>query len=359
MNDGGATSRRRFDAYREQRKRQVRANGEAFTLKRPTPSTTDTDEASIAGPPEHGRSTGEMVRFFFRCLRPVRGKTMIALALAAISVLLGLVPLYGVKVIVDNVLANKQLAGWVAWVTPQGLSPTQLLLTVASGMLSLTLVAVGIRIWCEWQVVRIGKRMEVDLRRSLFRHAIRLPLHRVSAIRAGGVASILRDDANSAGAMLQQVVYKPWKAGIQLAGSVVILCVMDWRLLLGALLIIPLVYFSHRTYIASIRPLFRDIRQTRSSTDAHAAESFGGIRVVRAFNRDRREAQQFVSNNHFMARQQLRAWWWGARSILRGRSLIPVATTTLLVLGGLRVLHDQQAVKAGTLVRRSSLRRAI
>ncbi|MFW6059583.1 MAG: ABC transporter ATP-binding protein [Phycisphaeraceae bacterium] len=349
MKREGDTSRQRFLRYCVSRKAQAKANGDGFTQQRPAPSTTDTDESAFAALPESTRSTGEMARFFLRCLRPVRAKAVIALALAAVSVLLGLVPLYGMKLLIDNVLDGKPLTGWVAWVIPAGLDAPTLLYVVAGGMVGLALAAVGIRIWCEWQVVRAGKRMEVDLRRSLFRHAIRLPLHRVGALRSGGVASILRDDANAAGAMLQQVIYKPWKAVIQLGGSLVILCVMDWRLLLGAAALIPLVYLSHRTYIASIRPLFRDIRQTRSTTDAHAAESFGGIRVVRAFNRDRREARQFACNNHFMARQQLRAWWWGRAVHITWQLLIPIATTTLLVLGGLRVLQDQQAVAAGTM----------
>ena len=44
---------------------------------------------------------------------------------------------------------------------------------------------------------------------------------------------------------------------IQLLGSLAILAWVDWRLLIGALLAIPLVYATHRTWISKIRPQHR------------------------------------------------------------------------------------------------------
>jgi hypothetical protein len=45
-----------------------------------------------------------------------------------------------------------------------------------------------------------------------------------------------------------------------LCGSLIVLAWVDWRMMLGGLLLIPAVYVSHRTWINRIRPLYRDIR---------------------------------------------------------------------------------------------------
>ena len=45
----------------------------------------------------------------------------------------------------------------------------------------------------------VAKRLQVALRRRAFTKAIRLPLARVHELKAGGVASLIREDAGAAG----------------------------------------------------------------------------------------------------------------------------------------------------------------
>src|SRR5690606_34158751 len=110
--------------------------------------------------------------------------------------------------------------------------------------------------------------------------------------------------------LLFSLLYNPWRAIVQLVGTLVILSLVDWRLLLGAIAVIPAAYFSQRTWIARIRPVFTDIRASRTTIDAHATEAFGGMRVVRGFARERGEAGRFIRGSHLMARQEILAWWW-------------------------------------------------
>ena len=174
-----------------------------------------------------------------------------------------------------------------------------------------------------------------------FEHAVRLPLHRVYQIRSGGVASILREDAGSAGELVSSMIYTPWQAVVQLVGSLAILAWVDWRLLTGAILILPVKFFTHRTWIGRIRPLYRDIRKQRQDIDSSATETFAGMRVVRAFRRQRNEASRFTRSMHFMARQQIFAWWWSRSVDVLWEILIPLSQAALLLYGGSRVLEGK------------------
>jgi len=117
-----------------------------------------------------------------------------------------------------------------------------------------------------------------------------------------------------------------------------VLAATDWRLLIGAVLLLPLVWFSHRTWIGRIRPLYRDIRQQRSDVDGQATETFGGMRVVRAFAREGSESGRFATGSHLMARQEILTWWW-SRGIELGWALfVPAGSALLLWYGGRQVL---------------------
>ena len=149
---------------------------------------------------------------------------------------------------------------------------------------------------------------------------MRLPLHRIYDLKSGGAASILREDAGGIADLIFAMLYNPCRAIIQLIGSLFILAMVDWRLLLGSLVLLPVVYLTHRTWIGHIRPQFRSVRASRQMIDGHATATFGGMRIVRGFSRERSGAAKFMRNNHLMARHEPHARWW-LRGIESGRSV--------------------------------------
>ncbi len=263
----------------------------------------------------------------------------VALSLSTLTVatLLALVPPATTKLVVDNVLGGKSLPDYVPHWVPR--EPWPLLLTISISVLAISLIKSGLHIWGRWHATRVTKLVQMSVRKRVFGHAMRLPLHRVQELKSGGAASILRQDAGSVGELVFGMLYDPWRATIQLVGSLCVLAWVDWRLLIGAAGLVPLVFLTHRTWINRIRPQHRRIRARREEIDAQATESFGGMRVVRAFSQQRAETSRIMRGNHVMSRQELFAWWWMRSIEIVWETLIPLATSALLMYGGWRVLH--------------------
>ena len=123
---------------------------------------------------------------------------------------------------------------------------------------------------------------------------------------------------------------------------------VDWRLLLGALVArARWSIVTHRTWISRIRPQHRGIRAEREKVDALATEAFGGMRVVRAFGRQRSETSRIMRGNHLMARQELHAWWWMRGVEIVWEVLDPARQPPrLLIYGGWRVLRRRRSRSA-------------
>jgi ATP-binding cassette subfamily B protein/subfamily B ATP-binding cassette protein MsbA len=85
--------------------------------------------------------------------------------------------------------------------------------------------------------------------------------------------------------------------------------------------------------------MHRRVRAEREKVDALATEAFGGMRVVRAFGRQRTETSRIMRGNHLMGRQELLAWWRMRTIEIIWAALIPVATAAMLLYGGSRVLE--------------------
>jgi ATP-binding cassette subfamily B protein/subfamily B ATP-binding cassette protein MsbA len=326
------TSRWRFERHRDQVRRK----------ELPPGGPHSSDGARLSR--RRVRSAGQLARQFVKLLAPFRGQMAWVFASATIATLIGLIPPAGTKFIIDYGLSGKPLpAPWLERF-PSLADPRRLLLVTVIAVSVVSLVKILIHLWGRWYATKISKQIQLNVRHRVFEHAVRLPLHRVQEIRSGGVASILREDGGSVGELMFGMLFNPWRAVIQLIGSLAILAWVDWTLLVGALVLLPTVYLTHRAWINNIRPQFRVIRKQREQIDASATESFAGMRIVRAFSRQKRETARFTTENNLMARQELYAWWWMRSIEMVWETLIPVASAALLFYGGWRVLDGRLTV---------------
>ena len=333
------SSRRRYRQYRKDFRR-----GRRTGVVEISPSA----EAALGSPGAGTRSFLTLLGRFGELIRCHRTRIVLALGTLTIATMLNLVPPAATKVVVDYVLMGKPVPAFLTDRLGLPAEPRRLLAAVSLGVVALALTSIVIGVWGRWQMTKTTKQLQVSVRRRVFDHAVRLPLHRVYALKTGGVVSILREDAGGVAELIFSMIYNPWRAIIQLTGTLVVLTVVDWRLMVGSLLLVPTVWITHRTWISRIRPQYRDIRASRQHVDTHATESFGGMRVVRTFGRQRSESVRFTRNNHFMARQELHTWWWARSVDIAWSVMIPVASAVLMWYGGNQVLKG--AITAGDLV---------
>ncbi|HYE02098.1 MAG TPA: ABC transporter ATP-binding protein [Phycisphaerales bacterium] len=307
----------------------------------PAPALADEKEEKKR---QRHRSFPTIVREFWRLLRGHHLTIILSLLTLSAATGLNLLQPLATKIAFDYILMdNPGPAGLPAWLgLPR--DRLRLLAILGAALIVVALLAVAIGMWGRTQMTWITKRVQVNLRRLLFDHAVRLPLNRVYQLKSGGVASILREDAGQAGDLCFSLIYNPWRAIVQLTGTLVVLALTDWRMLLGGLALIPSVWLSHRTWISRIRPVFREIRAMRSGIDAHATEAFGGMRIVRGFGRERGEAGRFVRSGHLMARQEMLVWWWSRVVDVAWALMIPTASAAVLVYGGWQVLRGNLTI---------------
>ena len=301
--------------------------------------------------PQHqrsDRSTRELVTAFYQLLRGHRRAIALALGTLTIATVLALIPPAATKFVVDYVLGDRPIPSSVPQWIPH--DPWPLLVAIVIGVMVISLVKTALHIWGRWHATRVTKLLQMSVRKRVFTQAVRLPLQRVYELKAGGAASILRQDAGSVGDLVFGMLYNPWRAVVQLLGSFLVLAWVDWRLLLGSVVVVPLVFFTHRAWIRQIRPQHREVRALREDVDALATESFGGMRSVRAFSRQFAETNRIMRGNHVMGRQELYTWWLARVIEVIWETLIPLASTLLLLYGGWRALAEPPQLTLGDLM---------
>ncbi|MBX9642406.1 MAG: ABC transporter ATP-binding protein, partial [Mycobacteriaceae bacterium] len=296
------------------------------------------------------RPASDLLRAFWRLIRARRFSITLSLATVTLQAMLGMVGAPITQFVLDHVVglgpggAARAMPRW--W--PQGWPTEQraLLWWCGGAMVLAALISTAIGVYGRYQMTRLTIYTRARLRRMLFRQMSSLPLHRIQAVKSGGVSGILGEDARSVGDMIFSVLYNPTKALVTFALGLTGMAVIDWRLLVGGLLLLPLVWFTHRTWISRIRPVFSSIKLTRQAGDAHATEVFAGMRVVRTFGRTAAEAARSASTNHLQARKEQLVWWWSRGIEIAWMLLVPTASAAVLVYGGHRILEGNLTIGA-------------
>ena len=332
------SSRQRYDEY-QQRFRDQQAGRE-----------TEGEELASAEFSRRRRGIGRtrsawtLTSEFWALVAGHHATIILALSLLTVSTALGLVPPAATKLIIDNVLGEAPLPGWLASWLGGDVSAKQLLLVICVSVFIISMAKLVIGLTSRWMATRTTKLVQMSVRKRVWEQAVRLPMASVHELRSGSVASLLREDAGSVGELVFGLLYNPWRAVVQLVGSLFVLAWVDWRLLIGAIAILPAVWITNRTWIARIRPRFRDVRARRSEIDALSTEIFGGMRVVRAFGRQRTETSRAMMSNHLMGRQELNVWWWQRTVELVWAILIPLSSGLLMLYGGFQVLDGHLTI---------------
>ncbi len=152
----------------------------------------------------------------------------------------------------------------------------------------------------------VGERMLADLRVELFAHLQRLSLGFYERNRAGVLISRLTNDVEALDQLVTDGVSSLVQNTLTLVGTAVILFILDWRLALATLAVIPLMSVGTAVFRTRSTRAYRAVRERLGLVTATLAEDLAGMRVVQAFTRETANVAHFrrVNERYRASNQQ-------------------------------------------------------
>ena len=187
-----------------------------------------------------------------------------------------------------------------------------------------------------------AQRAIADMRMSVQRHIMRLPTSYFDSTQTGVLISRVMNDAegirNLVGSGLVQLVGGLVTAVIALA----VLFYLNWQLTLISIVVLAVFAGGMILAFGKLRPLFRDRGRITAQISGRLAESFGGIRIVKAYIAEEREDRVFATG--------IQGLFENVRKTLTGISV--VTSFGGLVIGAIGVVMmvvGGRAILAGTM----------
>src|SRR2546421_38111 len=236
------------------------------------------------------------VREYLRWLRPYRSAAVALLVLALLTTGLQMIEPLFMRFIIDRVLLNAGLD------TASRLARLQLAGAAFVAVVVLSNVIDALR---DYRQRLLNVRVMMSLRPSLFERLLHLPLSKLCDMKTGGILSRLTGDVETTTGLLQMALVSPVVSLIRLAVAVGVLLVLNWRLALTAMAVVPGAMLISFTAARRIRPIYRSLRRDVEHIDGRVGETFSGIRIVRAFRRELQELLNYMRGRHTVLRKEL------------------------------------------------------
>lgn len=139
----------------------------------------------------------------------------------------------------------------------------------------------------------IGQRVIYDLRSDLFRHIQKLSFNFYDKRPAGSVLVRVTNDVNSLQDLFTNGVVNLMIDCVQLAGIVVILLLINWKLGLAVMITVPIMFLISTRLRRKIRIAWQEVRMKNSRINSHLNESIQGIRVTQAYTQEHENIHYF------------------------------------------------------------------
>ncbi|KAA3612378.1 MAG: ABC transporter ATP-binding protein [Calditrichaeota bacterium] len=215
--------------------------------------------------------------------RPYITQWISAIAVLFIASLLQLsIPKF-TQVAIDDYIRTGDLAGLTPIIS--------LFFLVLTGLFVTQYVQMYIMDW-------IGQKIMFDLRRAVFGHIQHLPLKFFNKNPVGKLMTRVTSDIESLNELFTSGLVAIFGDVITLVGIVIIMFLLNWKLALLTMFILPALFFVSIIFKIKVRNAFRLVRSRIAKINAYLQENISGMVVSQLFNREEKNFKKFDDLNH-------------------------------------------------------------
>ena len=259
-------------------------------------------------------------------LYPYRVKVAILMTFALASPLINLIPPLIYKYVIDDILTPRASMG--------------LLILPGIGLLGILFSTSLFEIMSGFLRADVASQTSKDIRTQLYQHVQYMPVRFYGKRQLGNLISRFTNDADRLEMFLLFGIPFMLSNTLMLIGTLGLLLYLSWELTLYAMLPVPLIVLGGLLIWGRMRRIWVRWHAKWSRLSSHLNESISGIRVVKAFAQEDREAMRFnVRNeelwsvsvsgernwfiffavmNFFISFGMIFIWYFGGKQILQG-----------------------------------------
>ncbi len=210
-------------------------------------------------------------------------------------------------------------------------------------MIGIFITSAGLSVWQTWVTSNVGNRVTGDLRVTLFDKLQRMELAFFTRTKTGVIQSRLQNDVGGVAGVLTTFVSSIVGNTATVVASLVAMIVLDWRLTLLAVVLMPALVVAQRRVGLVRQRIAAKTQESLSELTSITQEtlSVSGILLSKVYNRRGFESERYAGENKTLIRLQIQQamsgqWFFGLVTVIMSSvpAIIYLAAGLLLSRGG-------------------------
>jgi ATP-binding cassette subfamily B protein len=239
---------------------------------------TDNNEEEVLGKAYDAR----LMRRLLGYLRPYRGAAALAVVCLIAGSALSILQPFLIKVAIDEHISNYDITG----------------LGNIAALYILTLIGVfGLSYGQTWLINLTGQKIMRDLRMEIFRHLQKTDVAFFDKNPVGRLMTRVTTDVDALNELFTAGVISVFDDIFTLTGIIIFLFVLNYKLALAIVIILPLLAFVTLMFKIKVRYSYRLVRTAIARINAFLQENITGASVVQLFGQEERQYGRFKAVN--------------------------------------------------------------
>lgn len=288
-------------------------------------------------------------RRLFPYLGMYRGRLFAAFSLTTIVVLAELAKPWPLKVVIDQVLGNEPWAILPAEMTGRENAGTLALLAGAAVLVFSVITGFASYFRDLW-LAETGQKVVNRVRRHTLERMLLMSLQWHEKHRRGDMLLRLVGDASQLRVLLIDGLFSLIREGLLVFGTLAVMLVMDWRLALMAVAVMPAIAVMTSLFGVKLRGAARKQRAKEGDLATSVHETMSSIPVIQAYGLEEQAAEAFTKANRKSAKAGLAATRLEGRLGIGAEVALALGIGLTLYYGAMRVAADDSDLTAGDLL---------
>lgn len=243
----------------------------------------------------------DFIKLLNRFVPPYKGKLTLNIVFNLLATVLSLfsfatiIPVLRVLFGVEDEAGLAKYGRLGEWLMAQ--NPTLVLVVLGVVLVVLT----GAKCLCQWlgeyYMIPIRTGVLRDLRESLYRKVVSLPVGYFTEERKGDIMSRMTNDVTEVEASIMSSLNMLLRDPIMIVIYLVTLLVISWQLTLFVLILLPTAGYAIGAIGRSLKRRSTRGQEQTAELLTQIEETLGGLRVVKAFNAENKLIRRFVTLN--------------------------------------------------------------
>ena len=192
----------------------------------------------------------------------------------------------------------------------------------------------------------VGQHIIRDIRAKTFRQIQNFKMSYFDNTSVGRLVTRVVSDIETIANFFTQGVFMIVSDILKMLVVIVVMFVMNWRLALIALVVLPILVYATKLFQVAIKATFQDVRNQVANLNGFVQERITGMKIVQLFSREQIEYQNFKEINNKHKKAHVKTVWYYSIFFPIAEILSSIAIGLIVWYGGRQILDGFTTVGA-------------